>query len=212
MKLALCDDHQLFRKGLRQLIEDFNLPTSFLWEAENGKDALHYLRLGLLPDLLILDAQMPVMDGAETASIIKEEFPDIKILVLSMMDDETGILYLLRQGVRGFLSKDIRPKELEDSLSVIYNGGYYFSDAATAQMLNTIQQSDDSKRDDFLNDKERQFLELSCSELTYKEIAEKMNLSAKTVDGYRNALFEKMGVKSRIGMVIYALKKGLVRL
>ncbi len=212
MKLALCDDHQLFRKGLRQLIEDFNLSTSIMWEAENGEDALHYIRLGLTPDLLILDAQMPIMNGAETASILKNEFPHIKILVLSMMEDEAGILYLLRQGVRGFISKDIRPHELEEGLEIIHKGGYYFSDAATAQMLNSIQVGHDQKYDELLNEKERQFLELSCSELTYKEIAEKMNLSAKTVDGYRTALFDKMGVKSRIGMVIYALKKGLVHL
>jgi len=212
MKLALCDDHQLFRKGLRQLIEDFNLSTSIMWEAENGEDALHYIRLGLTPDLLILDAQMPIIKGAESASILKNEFPHIKILVLSMMEDEAGILYLLRQGVRGFISKDIRPHELEEGLEIIHKGGYYFSDAATAQMLNSIQVGHDQKYDELLNEKERQFLELSCSELTYKEIAEKMNLSAKTVDGYRTALFDKMGVKSRIGMVIYALKKGLVHL
>lgn len=212
MKLALCDDHQLFRKGLRQLIEDFDLKTSIMWEAENGEDALHYIRLGLHPDLLILDAQMPIMDGAETASVLKKEFPSIKILVLSMMEDEAGILYLLRQGVRGFISKDIRPKELEEGLEIIHKGGFYFSDAATAQMLNSIKIDQTQKHDDTLNDKEKQFLALSCSELTYKEIAEKMNLSAKTVDGYRTTLFEKMGVKSRIGMVIYALKKGLVHL
>lgn len=212
MKLALCDDHQLFRKGLRQLIEDFDIETSIIWEAENGEDALHYIRLGLHPDLLILDAQMPVMNGAETAAALKNEFPSVKILVLSMMDDEAGILYLLRQGVRGFISKDIRPKELEEGLKIIHQGGFYFSDAATAQMLNSLNTNQNYKHDDFLNDKERLFLELSCSDLTYKEIAEKMNLSAKTVDGYRNTLFAKMGVKSRIGMVIYALKKGLVHL
>jgi len=212
MKLALCDDQQLFRKGLRQLIEDVDLKTSIMWEAENGEDALHYIRLGLLPDLLILDAQMPIMNGAETAAILKKEFPEVKILVLSMMEDEAGILYLLRQGVRGFISKDIRPKELEEGLEIIHHGGFYFSDAATAQMLNSLNTNQHNNYDDFLNEKEKLFLELSCSELTYKEIAEKMNLSAKTVDGYRNSLFEKMGVKSRIGMVIYSLKKGLVHI
>ena len=212
MKLGLCDDHQLFRKGLKQLIEDFDLETSIIWEAENGEDALHYIRLGLLPDLLILDAQMPIMNGAETAAILKKEFPEIKVLVLSMMEDEAGILYLLRQGVRGIISKDIRPKELEEGLKIINRGGFYFSDAATAQMLNSLNTDTHQKVDDFLNEKEKLFLELSCTELTYKEIAEKMNLSAKTVDGYRNALFDKMGVKSRIGMVIYALKKGIVHL
>jgi len=212
MKLALCDDHQLFRKGLRQLIEDFSLDCSILWEAENGQDALHYIRLGVQPDILILDAHMPVLDGAETAAILKTEFPNIKILILSMMDDEAGILYLLRQGVRGFISKDIRPNELQESLEIIHKNGYYFSDAATAQMLSSMQINSAFKQDDVFNEKEQQFLNLACSEFTYKEIAEQMNLSAKTVDGYRNTLFEKMGVKSRVGMVIYALKKGFVHL
>jgi two-component system invasion response regulator UvrY len=212
MKLALCDDHQLFRKGLRQLIEDFAIPTQILWEAENGKDALHYVRSGLVPDILILDAQMPVMDGEQTASVLKVEFPDMKILVLSMLDDEARILFLLRQGVRGFISKDIRPEELEEGLVTVSKGGYYFSDAATAHMLETIQGNKKKIEKEALSDKETQFLALSCSELTYKEIAEKMQMSVKTIDNYRISLFEKFDVKSRVGLVIYALKHGLVHL
>lgn len=211
MKLALCDDHQLFRKGLRQLIEDFSFTTKILWEAENGKDAIHYVRSGLIPEILILDAQMPVMDGEQTASLLKEEFPAIKILVLSMLDDEARILFLLRQGVRGFISKDIRPEELEEGLITISKGGYYFSDAATAHMLETIQ-GNKKIENEALSDKETLFLTLSCSELTYKEIAEKMQMSVKTIDNYRISLFEKFQVKSRVGLVIHALKHGLVHL
>lgn len=211
MKLALCDDHQLFRKGLRQLIEDFSLQANVLWEAENGEDALHYIHSGLIPDILILDAHMPVMDGAETARILQTEFPEIKVLVLSMLDEEAGILYLLRQGVKGFTSKDIRPEELEEGLLTIFKGGYYFSNAATAHLLHNIQGKKQHNYDDMLSEKERQFLALSCSELTYKEIAEKMQMSVKTIEGYRVSLFEKFEVKSRVGMVIYALKYGLVR-
>ncbi len=212
MKLALCDDHQLFRKGLRQLIEDFSIPTEILWEAENGRDALHYTRKGLVPEILLLDAQMPVMDGEQTARILKSEFPDVKVLVLSMLDEEARILYLLRQGVKGFISKDIRPQELEEGLLTVAKGGYYFSDAATAHMLETIQSNKSTSEKDTLTDKETQFLALSCSELTYKEIAEQMQLSIKTIDHYRIALFEKFKVKSRVGLVIYALKHGLVHL
>ncbi|MHB1278151.1 MAG: response regulator transcription factor [Bacteroidia bacterium] len=212
MKLALCDDHQLFRKGLRQLIEDFSIPTEILWEAENGKDALHYIRSGMVPDILLLDAQMPVMDGEQAASILRVEFPKVNVLVLSMLDDEARILFLLRQGVRGFISKDIRPEELEEGLLMVSKGGYYFSDAATAHMLETIQGNKKVSDKEALSDKETQFLALSCSELTYKEIAEKMQLSIKTVDHYRISLFEKFDVKSRVGLVIYALKHGLVHL
>lgn len=212
MKLALCDDHQLFRKGLRQLIEDFSVTTTILWEAENGKDAIHYIRSGIIPEILILDAQMPVMDGEQTAGVLKEEFPEIKILVLSMLDDEARILFLLRQGVRGFISKDIRPEELEEGLITISKGGYYFSDAATAHMLETIQGNKKKLEADALSDKETLFLTLSCSELTYKEIAEKMQMSVKTIDNYRISLFEKFAVKSRVGLVIHALKHGLVHL
>lgn len=210
MKLALCDDHQLFRKGLRQLIEDFPFQSEIIWEAENGKDALHYVRSGLLPDILILDAQMPVMDGQQTASILKNEYPDLKILILSMLDDEARILFLLRQGVRGFISKDIRPEELEESLLIISKGGYYFSDTATAHMLETIQSGHSVDITVALTEKEIQFLALSCSDLSYKEIADKMQLSIKTIDHYRVSLFEKFEVKSRVGLVVYALKHGLV--
>lgn len=212
MKLALCDDHQLFRKGLRQLIEDFSTPVEILWEAENGKDALHYFRSGLVPEILLLDAQMPVMDGEQTASILKTEFPALKILVVSMLDDEARILFFLRQGIRGFVSKDVRPEELEESLNIVSKGGYYFSNAATAHMLETLQGNTKLTDNDKLSDKETQFLALSCSEMTYKEIAENMQMSIKSVDYYRISLFEKFNVKSRVGLVIYALKHGLVHL
>jgi DNA-binding NarL/FixJ family response regulator len=215
MRLALVDDHTLFRKGLINLIELVCSDCNILFEADNGLDLQQKLTKASEPDILLLDVNMPKMDGFATVQWLNENFPLIKILVVSMVEKEESIVHMLKLGVKGYLSKDVEPQVLGEALNAIMDKGFYYTDFITGKLvhaLNNTNHSDKVKTDAMrlMNDREKEFLQLACSELTYNEIAAKMFLSPKTVDGYRNALFEKFNVKSRVGLVLFAIKNGLV--
>ncbi|MBC7888661.1 MAG: response regulator transcription factor [Ferruginibacter sp.] len=217
MRLALVDDHTLFRKGLISLIELVCSDCVILFEADNGLDLQQKLTKSNEPDILIMDINMPKMDGFAAVQWLNENFPLIKILVVSMVEKEESILLMLKLGVKGYLSKDVEPPVLGEALNAIMNKGFYYTDFITGKLVHALQNDKDpdkTKTDAIrsMNDREKDFLKLACSELTYYEIAGKMFVSPKTVDGYRNALFEKFTVKSRVGLVLYALKHGLVQL
>lgn len=214
-KIALVDDHKLFREGLSELISGFSNYKIFL-EADNGKQFIEKLNHKDLPDLVILDISMPEMDGYETARWLKQHFPETKILVLSMFDNENAIIRMMRLGVKGYILKDIRKMELKAALDSLVSKGYYYSDLITGKLIHTITKIDDEKDAGSVKDimsltqREVEFLKLACTELTYREIADKMCLSVHTIDGYRDALFEKLAVKSRTGIVMFAVKNGIV--
>ncbi|HTJ12998.1 MAG TPA: response regulator transcription factor [Dinghuibacter sp.] len=205
--VALVDDHVLMRNGLAALVRDFG-PYTVLFEADNGRDCMEKMTAGRVPDILLLDIQMPLMDGYETAAWLKEQYPSVKILALSMYDNETAIIRMLRQGVRGYVLKDIEPAEMRQALSQLTEKGYYQSELVTGRLLNTAGQLDGP----LVSDREAEFLRWSATELTYKEIAQEMCLSPRTIDGYRDALFQKLQTKSRVGLVMYAIRNGIVRL
>lgn len=211
--LALIDDHVLLRKGLCELIngfEEFNV----LFEADNGKDFISKLDPRQLPEVVLMDINMPEMDGYETALWLKNNYPDIKILTLSMYDNETSIIRMFRAGARGYILKDTDPLELQRALRSVMTKGYYYSEMITGTLIHSINKLDDNNNNDNglieLSAKEITFLKLVCTELTYKEIAEKMFLSPRTIDGYRDALFEKLNIKTRVGLVLYAIKNRIV--
>lgn len=210
IKIAIVDDHQLFRDGLSELITGFG-KYSVVIEADNGLDFIRQLDKAI-PDIVLLDINMKKMDGFETAEWLKEHHPDIKILVLSMYENENAIIRMLKYGARGYVLKDIRKKELEQALSSLATKGYYYTEMITGKLIHVINSMDEVKpgqsiRDLVsLNQREIEFLRLACTELTYKDIAEKMHLSVHTIDGYRDALFEKLHVRSRIGLAVYAIK------
>jgi len=217
MRLALVDDHKLFRKGLITLIEMVCKDCCILFEADNGLDLQEKLVRGNEPDIILLDVKMPLMDGFESVHWLKTNFPNIKILIVSMIEKEESIVRMLKLGVKGYLNKDVEPKELGEALYSIMNKGYYYTDFITGYLVHSLQnekEADAAKTDaiHLLSDREKDFLTLACSELTYNEIATQMFLSPKTIDGYRNSLFEKLHVKSRVGMALYAVKYGLVQL
>jgi len=217
MRLALVDDHKLFRKGLITLIEMVCNDCSILFEADNGLDLQKKLVIGNEPDIILLDVNMPLMDGFESVQWLKANFPNIKILIVSMIEKEESIVRMLKLGVKGYLNKDVEPKELGEALQSIMNKGYYYTDFITGYLVHSLQNEkapDAAKIDgvQLLSDREKDFLKLACSELTYNEIATQMFLSPKTIDGYRNSLFEKLHVKSRVGMALYAVKYGLIQL
>lgn len=207
--IALADDHAILRKGVVELISKFD-NMQVVYEASNGKELLDKTaQQSKIPDIFILDINMPEMNGYETAQALKKQYPHSKILALSMYDNELNIIKMLRNGANGYVLKDADPTELRNAIAQIYEHGFYYSDLVTGRVLKMLQ-SPDNKTSEMLNEKETQFLALCCSELTYKEIAEEMSLSPRTIDGYRESLFVKLDVKSRTGLAIYAIKTGIV--
>ena len=216
VKLALVDGHTLFRKGLISLIEMVSSHYTILFEADNGLELQQKLDHNNQPDIILMDISMPCMDGFASVQWLGENFPLVKILVVSMIEKEETIVRMLKLGVKGYLCKDVEPKELGEALNAIMNKGFYYTDFITGKLVHSLQHVQDntemSTAMNLMNEREKDFLQLACSEYTYNEIAAKMFLSPKTIDGYRNALFEKLHVKSRVGMALYAVKHGLVKL
>ncbi|MBP6288078.1 MAG: response regulator transcription factor [Ferruginibacter sp.] len=213
-KIVLTDDHSLLRSGLASLVQ--SLGHTVLFEADNGKDLLAKLDAKQLPDILLLDINMPEMDGYETAQWLKTNHPSIKVLALSMYDNETSIIRMLKCGARGYILKDSEPAELKAAIHALEDKGFYYSELVSGKLMHAINKMEDEGGDLKnlvpLNDRETEFLKYSCTELTYKEIADKMFVSPRTIDGYRDALFEKLHLKTRVGLVMYAIKNGIVNL
>jgi len=211
--IALVDDHVLLRNGLASLIRNFG-EYAVLMEAYNGEDLIRQLGPNCLPDLVLLDINMPDMDGYETALWLKRNYPEIKILALSMYDTDNSIIRMLKNGVKGYILKDIEPAELKIALDSIIQKGFYYSEMVTGKLIHTINSLDEPEPGIrhllTLNDRELEFLRLVCTEYTYKEIAGQMCLSPRTIDGYRDSLFEKLNVKTRVGLVLYAIRNAIV--
>jgi DNA-binding NarL/FixJ family response regulator len=221
IKLAIVDDHNLFRKGLQRLISlgDKEKKYVVMFEAEDGLDLKDKLNPKSLPDIIMLDIDMPGMDGFETAAWLRKVYPDIGILIISMIKSEEAIVRMIRLGVSGYLSKDIEVEDLHSALSTIADKKIYYPDMVASAMANALQNNDRTHAHAEANvlwgnltENERTFLKYACSELTYSEIAEKMKLSPKTIDGYREALFARFQVKSRVSLALFAVKHQLVKL
>ena len=215
VKVVLVDDHVLLRNGLTSLINSFG-GYKVLFEANHGKDFIDQLKPGNVPEIVLLDINMPEMDGYETAIWLKKNHPLIKVLSLSMYDNENAIIRMFKAGAKGYILKDCDPSELRTALDSVNGKGFYYSEMVTGRLIHTINQMDDEDNNTGnliqLSDREIEFLKLICSELTYKEIADKMFLSPRTIDGYRDTLFEKLNAKTRVGLVMYAIKNGIVSL
>ena len=210
--VALVDDHVLLRKGLASLLED--LDHEVVCQADNGREFIEKLKTATQPEVVLLDINMPVMDGYQTAQWLKEHHPDIRVLALSMNDDEHAMIRMLKNGARGYVLKDCEPQELRTAIHALMTKGYYHSEMVTARLIHSLAHMDDegsnTRQVMGLNDKEILFLKLACTEMTYKEIADQMGLSPRTIDGYRDGLFDKLGLKSRVGLVLFAIKNGIV--
>jgi DNA-binding NarL/FixJ family response regulator len=208
IQIVLVDDHRLFRSGIASLINNFN-GYNVLFEAANGEELTRKISPKFKPDIILLDINMPVMNGTTTAQWLKKNYPEINIIVLSMFDDAEKVLAMLRLGVKGYLLKDAEPFEFEQALQKVAHGEVYYPEFVARLLLDSMSQAADYSR---LQIREIEFLKLAGTELTYKEIADQMNVSIRTVDGYRDALFEKFHVKNRIGLVLYAVKNKLINL
>ena len=188
IKIALADDHQLFRDGLKDLLHKSYLNIEVCFEAIHGKVLIEALENGLTPDLILLDANMPIMDGFKTADAIKTRWPDQKILMLTMLDDEESLHRIVETGIDGYVNKDTDPEELNTAIDEIIRKGSYFSGKLTKYLISTFRKQQKNPEVQ-LNAREVEFLKLCCSEDTYQMIADKMCLSIKTIDGYRGRLF-----------------------
>ncbi|HTF02873.1 MAG TPA: response regulator transcription factor [Bacteroidia bacterium] len=211
IKIAVADDQHLFRKGLISLIGEFE-ELSVVAEAENGKELIEKLKLKT-PDVVFLDLEMPEMDGVETTEYLVKKYPGMKILILTMHNEEAIILHLVEKGAHGFLLKDDPIETLVDAIYAVVENGYYFNDRVSKAMVhglirgNRIKPSFNRVQ---LTERELQIVQLVCKEHTNREIAEKLCLSVRTIDGHRENILEKIKAKNTAGIVMYAIKNGLV--
>ena len=185
--------------------KDFEVINRF----ENGKVFISYLQenVDLEVDLILLDVNMPVMDGLSAMKWIKENRPSLKVIALSVNDDEEVIIKMLTNGAKGYLLKDTSPEIFRSGITSVIEKGFYFTELVSGMLVKKAN-SDSTKIN--LKDKEIIFIKHACTEKTYKEIASEMCLSPKTIDGYRECLFDKLEIKTRIGLVLYAIKHKIV--
>jgi DNA-binding NarL/FixJ family response regulator len=209
--VGIVDDHQLFLKSLGLMLSSFNDYTVII-EAANGKDLQQKMQAAKkLPQIMLIDVNMPVMDGIETASWLHLNYPDIKLVALSVNNSENTIISMIRAGCCAYLLKDIHPDELEKALNEINSKGFYNADTSNINYRRLILYEDKRKSLN-VTDKEKQFLQLACSEMSYKEIAEIMGQSERSLDVIKEKLYEKLNVHSRLGLVLEALKWDMIKL
>lgn len=209
-KIALVDDHVLLRGGLAGVISSFG-NYNVIFEADNGRDFIENLKTKGRPDIVLLDINMPVMDGFETANWIKNNAPEIKMLVLSMLDNDNAIIQMLHAGAKGYILKDSKPALLKTALRDITEKGFFFNDIVSSNLMHIVKNGGmDEKHGIYLNEKEIEFLKLCCTEKSYKEIAGSLNISTRSVESLRSNLFDKLETLSRVGLVMYAIKNGII--
>ncbi|HTE10225.1 MAG TPA: response regulator transcription factor [Chitinophagaceae bacterium] len=214
VKIAMVDDHVLLRNALARLIAGFDNCRVVL-EVANGRELINQLKKDDLPDVILLDLNMPGMDGFETAAWLHNNHPSVHILMLTMYDSDQALIRLLQFGVKGFLKKDIHPAELSFAIRSVVQSGFYYSQHVSGKMANLFRNKNGNVmalERAMLTAQEILFLKLASSDMTYKEIAMQMKLNPRAVDSLRDHLFEKLEIKSRVGLAMYAIRQGIVAL
>jgi len=206
INIAIVDDHTLFRNGVAALMGEFE-ELDIVFEAENGEQFKQLLKKHPAPQVVLMDINMPVLDGYETTRWLKANYPAIKVLALSMFEDDKAIIQMIKCGASGYVLKESKPRELLEAIKTIYAKGVYINDLVSGKLLRSVTNAGGPE----LTKKELEFIKLCCSELTYKEIADQMFVSPRTVDNYREALFQKLNLKSRTGLVLYAIQNEIFK-
>ncbi|WP_440120693.1 response regulator transcription factor [Tenacibaculum sp. Ill] len=204
--VVVVDDHTLLSQAIEGMVNTFD-KFKVLYTCKNGKEVEEKFLASPknIPDLVLVDVNMPVMNGIETTEWIVNNYPQVHVMALSVEDADGTILKMLKAGAVGYLLKDTKKEILEKALLEMMDNGFYHTKNVTTLLLDSV--SGKNSRNNFaFKDNEITFMKLACSELTYKEIAEKMFLSPKTIDGYRDSLFTKLNVRNRVGLVMYAIK------
>ncbi len=211
--VIIADDHKLFRKGIAALLSDFDF-VEVLGEAGNGIELLDLLKNSdLKPHIILLDLRMPEMDGPEVFEILKDLYPEIKVIILTMEDDQQIILHLVQEGVNGYLLKSADPDEMEMALRKVIRNDFYFSENISEIVLKGLLNQNKSSTKPLeikLTSREQDVLNLICKELTAAEIANQLCLSPRTVEGYRARLLEKTQTKNMAGLVLFAVKNKII--
>jgi DNA-binding NarL/FixJ family response regulator len=212
IKLAITDDHKIFRNGLKSVLEDCS-DFDLVLEAANGKELIGQLT-DKMPEVILMDIKMPEMDGMQATAYIHKHFRHIKILALSMHNEDKYIVDMMKAGASGYLLKNAEPEEIVDAITTVYQKGFYFNEHLS---ITLIKQLVDKNNTDIstpcsveLNEREIEVLRLVCQEYSNQEIADKIFLSVRTIEGYRAKLFEKTRSKNLVGLVIFAIKNGII--
>ncbi len=212
IRIAIADDYKIFREGIKKCIASDDA-LEIIFEAENGKELLESFK-NSIPDVVIMDLKMPVMDGMEATQIIRKEFPDVKVLVVTMYGEEKFIIHLMELGASGYLLKNSEPDEIRRSIYAVYENGYYFNDIVNKALLKKISTKDYIKpsfNDNIeLSEQELTFLKLVCEEKDIGEIAKELTISITNATSIQQQLIEKIGVRNIAGLVMYAIKNGIV--
>ncbi len=210
ISIRIVDDHPLFRKAIKTILSSDNMFTK-IEESSNGKELIESLEI-FVPDVILLDASMPDMNGLETLKYLKINFPCIKIIILTSQEDEQTIWNMVKNGARGYIFKSIEPEELINIIKIVCTEGYYYC----KNVQNKIENAEKNRlafnhtQEYELNEREIKYIQLLSKGYNHNEISDIMCLSIRTIDGYRERLCEKIEVNNRIQLVLYALKKGLI--
>lgn len=211
IKIALADDHKLLRNALAALINSYG-DCEVIFEVNDGKEFCDRIKQQK-PEIAILDFNMPNKNGYDTAAWLKKNHPEIHVLILSMFDTELMLIKLLQVGVKGFMKKDIHPSELHRAIHAVLNEGYYYSPYTSSKLASFFRDSTNTPIwNKIMTETEIKFLRLVCTEMTYKELAEELGISTRSVDSLRDSLFDKLDIKSRVGLVLYAIRHGLIEI
>lgn len=214
IRIVLADDHEIFRDGFKAMIKK-QPSVELLGEAADGEELVSIVRI-LQPDVVVTDIKMPKMDGLQATKIISSEFPNIGVIALSMIDEESLIIDMMEAGAKGYLLKNAHKNEIVDAIKAVNDHNIYYCDGTSAKLTRLIATSDkipfNKKSKPELSPKEIDVVLLLCQELTNKEIADRLNLSIRTIEGYRDKIHEKIGAKNSAGVVIYAIRNGIYKI
>ena len=213
--VALVDDHELLRSGLAAIINSLG-EFEVVLEAGNGLEFIKKVKTITPPDIVLLDITMPEMDGYETAAWIRKHLPTVKVLVLSMLSNDLAIIRMLRNGVKGYIIKDSKPHVFKEAMESIQKNEFFVNELVRDKLINYVSnEEDDGKQTALLlsiSEQEAHFLQLLCADKSYREIADEMCVSVRTIDNYRDNLFKKLETKSRVGLVLFAIKQGIANI
>ncbi len=207
--VVVVDDHMLLSQAIGGLVDAFD-QFEVLYLCKNGQELIQQFKNNKnIPDVVLMDVNMPILNGIETTAHLKEHFPDVKVLALSIEEDEMTILKMLRAGAKGYLMKDVKKAELQEALLEVIENGYFHTNTIAKILVDSLRPKEGSVAN--LKEREIEFIQHACTEKTYREIADIMCLSPKTIEGYRDVLFDKLNLRNRTGLVIYAIKNKIFK-
>jgi DNA-binding NarL/FixJ family response regulator len=214
IKVAIADDHKIFRSGVINTLTPY-ANINVIFEAEDGEHLLEIMQ-GQVPDVILMDLKMPKMDGIQATIKVREKYPQVKVIILTMYEDDNFIVHLVENGANAYLLKNAEPEEIYEAICTTFDKGFYFNENVNLALLKKVLHKNKQqfkptfKNEVQLSDRELEVLKLICNEFTTQEISEQIFLSPRTVEGLRQKLLEKLNVKNTVGLVLYAFRNGLI--